>query len=223
MGLPRKSTNGLGSPADIDLMRVPLPAARIRHWLTFFIDHLPGMTFEIPPETFAPMSKIPGGKNIDSECPVRPTRLSLVTSPFSMMRASGKRQVSPFVPVVNTSPFIERAALSEPGNQEQPARQSTNHRSHGCSFSSSESATGCPNREASHANCFNVLRKRELEYARGGTPVETQGCNSGSQTWHLSKSCQIPVFSYTDSRFGRGACIFWPAKDRINVVLWVDQ
>src|SRR5262249_6544168 len=114
MGLPRKSTNGLGSPADIDLMRVPLPAARIRHWLTFFIDHLPGMTFEIPPETFAPMSKIPGGKNIDSECPVRPTRLSLVTSPFSTMRASGKRQVSPVVPVVNTSPFIDPGAGEPP-------------------------------------------------------------------------------------------------------------
>src|SRR4051794_24508339 len=40
MGLPRKSTKGLGRPPEIVLIRVPLPAARMRHWFTFFIGHL---------------------------------------------------------------------------------------------------------------------------------------------------------------------------------------
>src|ERR1700690_3911667 len=40
MGLPRKSTKGFGRPPEIVLIRVPLPAARMRHCFTLFMKHL---------------------------------------------------------------------------------------------------------------------------------------------------------------------------------------
>ena len=37
--MPRRGTSGLGTPPDTEAIRLPLPAARIRHSLTVAIGH----------------------------------------------------------------------------------------------------------------------------------------------------------------------------------------
>ena len=43
--MPRRGTRGLGTPPDTEAIRLPLPAARIRHSLTVVISHRNELVF----------------------------------------------------------------------------------------------------------------------------------------------------------------------------------
>src|SRR6516164_9081618 len=46
-GAPKRETRGLGALPDREAMRLPLPAARIRHSLTVAIDHLDPLKLKV--------------------------------------------------------------------------------------------------------------------------------------------------------------------------------